>query len=478
MMTEMPSATGVRIAGDRYQWLVAWRACLQLLHEHATGRAGNRLVAVGVEARDAGNADDVVLYRSSPPHSYMQVKYAVDASSPLNLDYLAREPILRNLIATHRRLKAEDGVVEIWLVTNRQIDSADVLLKDRDSRDRRLVPRALQGGPGSKRGLARAEWAHEADVDLGELGDFLSDFYIESGYDAEHLRTEVKLLMTANGLESDDRAIELGLSWVHDRVVAGERMFDLQSIKQAVDDMGIIRSEPWGTVSVAIVDYDPAARESSVSIDRVGRMEGSTPWLRVRPNAPYTLGELASDIRGTFRPLKPGRVLVTGFMRQAVGFLVGTELRGVRGFTVATRQHAQLWTSEAPTEPFPLEIEEVPVGKGEDLAIVLQISYPGADDAADWIRASDLPVDSILVVSTPSIDATSIATPGIANSVATQVRNQVRSRLKGVRRLHLFLIGPLGLSILLGHHWSRMRPTTVYEHIDGAEYEAAFDIDA
>lgn len=477
-MTEMPSATGVRIAGDRYQWLVAWRACLQVLHEHATARSGNRLVAVGVEAREAGNADDVVLYRSSPPHTFMQVKYAVDASSPLNFEYLTNEPILRNLVATHRALKTEDAVTEIRLVTNRQIDSADVLLQGRDGRDYRLVPRALQGGPGSKRGLARAEWARASDVEVGEFEGFLDDFYVESGRDSEHLRSEVELLMTANGLDSDDQAIELGLSWVHDRVVAGERRLDLQAITQAIGAMGVIASEPWTTVSVAIVDHDPAAGDSSVSIDRVERMDGITPWSRVRPNAPYTWDELASDIRGCLRPLRPGRVLVTGFMRQAVGFLVGTELRGVRGFTVGIKQHSQLWTSEAPSGTVSLDIEEVPVGRGEDLAVVLQVSYPGAEDAIDWIRASGLLVGSILTISTPVIGATSVGTAGIANSIATQVRDQVRSRLNGVGRLHLFLIGPLGLSILLGHHWSRMRPTTVYEHLGGSVYEEAFGIDA
>ena len=28
---------GARIAGDRYQWLVAWQACVTVLHDAATG---------------------------------------------------------------------------------------------------------------------------------------------------------------------------------------------------------------------------------------------------------------------------------------------------------------------------------------------------------------------------------------------------------------------------------------------------------
>ncbi|WP_214468207.1 SAVED domain-containing protein [Microbacterium flavescens] len=477
-MTEMPSATGVRIAGDEYQWLVGWRACLQVLHEHATGYSGNRLVAVGVEARGAGNADDVVLYRASPPHTFMQVKYAVDASSPLNLEYLTADRILAKLVESHQTLSAENSVAEIRLVTNRQIDPGDVLLRDRDGRDGRLVPRALQGTPNSRRGEARTAWAHAAGVDVDALEKFLDDFHIESGRDATQLRSEVQLLMTANGLDSDERAVEIGLSWVQSVVVAGERRIELDAIVRAVDRMGLTTSEPWTTLSVATVDHDPAAGDSSASIDRVDRMQGDTVWNRIRPCAPYTWDDLAFDIRDVVKSLQPGRVLVTGFMRQAVGFLVGTEMRSVRGFVVATKQRSQLWTSDASAGSALLTYEEVPVGRGDDLGVIVQVSYPGSRDAIDWILASELPVASILIISTPVIGANSITSAASASSIATQIRNQVRSGLAGVGRIHLFQIGPLGLSVLLGHHWSRMRPTTVYEHIDGAEYEEAFQIEA
>ncbi|MFE2449894.1 hypothetical protein ACFXDF_49090, partial [Streptomyces sp. NPDC059426] len=76
----VPSSTAVRIAGDRYQWLAAWQGCVAAVRDAAL-RASNPVVAVGVEADDAGNLDDVVLYRQVPPHTYMQVKYAADSST-------------------------------------------------------------------------------------------------------------------------------------------------------------------------------------------------------------------------------------------------------------------------------------------------------------------------------------------------------------------------------------------------------------
>ncbi len=75
--------------GTMYQWLVVWRAASR---PFATGpaRAANPVIAVGVEVDGVGNLDDVVLYRSTPPHTYTQVKYAVDSASPINEAYLSR----------------------------------------------------------------------------------------------------------------------------------------------------------------------------------------------------------------------------------------------------------------------------------------------------------------------------------------------------------------------------------------------------
>nr|WP_260611430.1 SAVED domain-containing protein [Streptomyces sp. WAC04770] len=45
--------------------------------------------------------------------------------------------------------------------------------------------------------------------------------------------------------------------------------------------------------------------------------------------------------------------------------------------------------------------------------------------------------------------------------------------------MHLFQAGPMGLSLLLGNRWNRLRPTTVYEDVNAHQvYEKAFVIDA
>src|ERR1700678_4244500 len=164
-----PSPTGVRIAGDHYQWLVAWQACVALLHDAATG-AANPVVSIGVEVDSTGNVDDVVIRRRQPPCVYKQVKYCVDSSSPVNIAYLTKlsrtggPSILRKITAAWRQLTDAEGQVELAIVTNRAPDPADPLISGRDARTRLLLPRALEGGPKSALGKARAAWATSAGL--------------------------------------------------------------------------------------------------------------------------------------------------------------------------------------------------------------------------------------------------------------------------------------------------------------------------
>ena len=136
-----PSATGVRIAGDRYQWLVAWLGCVTVLYDAATA-APNPVLTVGVEVDGAGNLDDVVLSRRRPPHAYKQVKYAVDHSTPVSTEYLTRPSatggpsILRKIADAWRKLAAAGDPVELAIVTNRAPDPADPLVSARDARTR------------------------------------------------------------------------------------------------------------------------------------------------------------------------------------------------------------------------------------------------------------------------------------------------------------------------------------------------------
>lgn len=476
---QMPSASGVRIAGDDYQWLHAWRVCMEALHENVTGNTTNPAVAVGVEEAGVGNGDDVVLHRAQPPNAYMQVKYAVDNRTVVNLAYLGESDVLRKMVKAHGELTADGRPVEIRLVTNRAIDPDDVLLRDRDGRDGRLLPRAAQGGPQSERGKARAAWAANAKTDEPALMTFLSQFHVDAAYDLDRLRKDVSLLMTANGLRSDTTAVSLGADWVAQQVIAGHRLLSISDINGATSALNMQAGSPWTTISIATVKRDQIAHQAAVAIDWVDNVSGDTEWTRIAPAPPATWDDLAAEVRTVPHRLAGNkRILASGHMRQATGFLVGSELRRVMGYEVGVRQGDQLWTSEAPTSDYSLSLTETVMDAGSDTAIIVNVSANGAQDAIEWIRDSGLPVRKILTA-TPTAGAgpRAVPTPSAANSLAVTIRDLAR-RHSRTGYVHLFLIGPLGLAVLLGHHWNRVTTTHVYEHLGGPGYVHAFTVEA
>lgn len=476
---QMPSPSGVRIAGDNYQWLHAWRMCLEALHEDLTGKTSNPVIAIGVEEIGVGNGDDVVVHRAQAPNTYMQVKYAVDGRQPVNLAYLDQQKILSKMVPTHKALTADGTPVQMRLVTNRTLDHTDLLVADRDGRDNRLLPRAAQGGPNSDRGKARALWASAAGEDEATLLRFLADFHLDTGYDLNRLRDHVGLLMTANGLKSDDEAISLGTDWVAGRVIAGQRRLPLGDIKLAVSDRELHAGRPWAIISIATIKRDELAYQAAVSIDWVDHMSGEQEWKRVTPKEPATWDDLAEQVRTIPGLLQARRrVLVTGHMRQATGFVVGAELRRVLGYEVGIRQGEQLWSGGEPTDPYGLESIAIGLNQGADAALILNVAANGTDAVLGWIKRQGLPVGQAFVL-TPRTGTgpNAVGSPNNANSLAIAVRDFARQHCTA-SDLHLFLVGPLGLAVLLGHHWNRVTKTHLYEHLGTPDYVHAFTVDA
>jgi hypothetical protein len=480
-----PSATGVRIAGDRYQWLVAWGACVDVLL--GSGHPDNPIVSVGVEVGDAGNLDDVVLYREHPPNTYKQVKYAVDSRTPINTGYLTQtspaggRSILQKIAITWQTLTRSGDPVELALVTNRLADPRDPLLACRDARTRLLIPRAEAGGSQSILGKARAHWASAVGLSEADLLELLGALEFDIGQDPQHLARAVGLGMAAAGLRCDEAALDAGIDWVTQQVIAGRRELTLTDIGAAIEARGLRIGEERAIVSVATLVSDPLAGNALYSIDWVDRFDGQDANLKRRPRPPATWAELQDDIEAIPPHLGLARrVLVTGSVRLAPAFAVGSAMRMVTGIDVATVQRGELWSSDAPY-PAPVRpaAHEHGIGQGDDLAIAIEVATPMGDDVIRWIRHAALPVGRLVVLG-PSSGPRDNAVVGAedACALAVGIRDAVRKEVRGHPRVHLFLAGPMGLALLLGHRWNRVAPTVVYEDLSGLGYEAAFSLSA
>ena len=481
-----PSATGVRIAGDRYQWLVAWLACVTVLYDAATG-APNPVLSVGVEVDGAGNLDDVVLRRRHPPHTYQQVKYAVDHSTPVSTGYLTRPSptggpsILRKIADAWRGLVAAGEPVELALVTNRPPDPADPLVSLRDARTRRLLPKAAARGPQSDRGKARAAWAQAAGLTQAELLDLLAVLDFDLARDRGHLEQVARLTMLVTGLRGDADALAAGADWVAEQVVAGRRVLDRAMIENAVHARGLRAGPARAVVSIATLTPDPLVARARYALDWVDRFDGPDAYAKRRPKPPATWQQLQADIEAIPSHLgAASHVAITGSLRQATAFTVGAALRMVTNTDVAIVQRGALWTSDAPY-PTPITPDATGhhLGQGSDIAIAIQIATTISSDVLDFLHDQHLPVDQLIVLSPPGGPRdNAVASPEDACALALGLRDAARRAVRGPPRVHLFLAGPMGLSLLLGHRWNRVAPTTVYEDLAALSYEAAFTVSA
>lgn len=481
-----PSATGVRIAGDRYQWLVAWMACVTVLHDASAG-VPNPVLRVGVEVDGTGNLDDVVWYRQTPPHSYQQVKYAVDSSTPVGFEYLTQPTpaggpsILRKIVGAWRKLAMTGEPVELAIITNRAPDPADSLISGRDARTRRLLPNAGLGGPRSDRGKARASWASAAGITEVELLELLAVLDFDLARDRGHLEEMTRLIMLVSGLRGDAAALAAGSDWVAEQVVAGHRLFERAMIEDAVKKRELRAGPARAVVSIATLKPDPLAERARYSLDWVERFDGPDAYAKRRPSPPATWQQLQTDIEAI-----PGHVgghphiAITGSLRQATAFAVGAALRMVTNTDVAVVQRGALWSSNADySQPINPDIVEHELGLGSDMAIAIQIATPITEDVIDFLRDRQIPVERLLVFSPPGGPRDNVvAGPTAACALAYGLRQAARRAVRGHPRVHLFLAGPMGLALLLGHCWNRVAPTTVYEDLAALGYESAFTVSA
>ncbi|MFJ7181059.1 SAVED domain-containing protein [Streptomyces massasporeus] len=452
-------------------------------------RAPNPVVAVGVEVDSVGNVDDVVLYRRTPPHTYMQVKYAADSSTPVNEDYLIKlsdqggPSILRKLAQAWQQL-TEDGMpVDLALLSNRSPDAEDPLISLRDSRTQLLVPKAAQQGPRSKKGQARARWAAGAGLSEDGLLDLLKVLRFDLARDVMHLHEHLQMLMFAAGLRFGEEAMHAGADWVARQVADGQRRLSLTDVREGIRSLRLEAGSSRAVLSVATLKPDPMAEDADYAVDWVDRFEGASPYVKRRPLAPATWAQLQADIEAAPYRMPPGTtaVAVTGSLRLAPAFVVGAAFRMVTGVDLAVAQRDQLWSSaEAYETPLAPDVDEHPLDLGPDLAVAVAVAMDPTQDVLDFLREQQVPVSRLLVLRPPGgAKDNSVPDAAAANALAVGIRDLLRRACRPHPAIHLFQAGPRGLSLLLGNRWNRLRPTTVYEDVNAQQlYEKAFVIDA
>jgi SMODS-associated and fused to various effectors sensor domain len=481
----LPSRSGVRRSGDHYQDLIAWAAALRVIEPH------NKITQLELEINGAGNVDDVVLRRPTIGHRYTQVKWATTTASTINNLYLTDRPrrgksVLEKLYNSYQLLRDDDHPPTLELLSNRVLDPDDPLLSRVDGRTELLTPFARLARPDSPAGLQVAAWAEHIGTSRADLVDMLDHLLFRTGMSVASERDRAQVLMLAAGLRHDENALDDGISaaagWIRD----GKRILTVQYIHGEIDALGLRADKPRSILLIQAIDHDPHPEDATEILDWVDLYQGDNPMTRSQPADPASWATMAGDLSNAVSRLKAADaqdVLVRGALRQATFFLTGALLAHVTGKTVSYVQQGVLWSSNASRTPVPPpSVARITIGAGNDLAIAIGIAVDPTVAVTQYLRNHSIPVAE-LAVFLPKEGAhdQAVSGPGAAVAYAQEIRNAIRLELehRPAERLHLYLAGPGGLALLLGHRWNRLAPTTVYEHLGpGRGYTPAFNVEA
>ena len=486
-----PSASGVRRGGDRFQDLFVWGAALQLI------RPGSTYTQIEVEINGVGNLDDVILRSYVAGGDFAQVKWATNAAEPLSEAFLLKRPtrsgrpagrsLLQKLHAGYLKVRGDGPAPRLRLITNRALDGADPLLGNIDGRTQLLVPRAAQAEPGSAVAEAVDRWAQHLEAPRQELLELLAALEFHTGRTVPAERDQVRTLMVAAGLEDSVQALQLGLDIVASWVVDGRRVITANDVDKAIDDRKLRRSDPSAILVVQAIDLDPHPHEATVAVNWVHLFDQEQPHLRVQPRDPTSWELMDRELAAAATELESAgwkSIVVRGAMRQATFFRVGTLLPAVRQHTLHYIQRGQLWSTDAPKIQVAAPVvHRTELNTGIDLAIAVGVSTDPTTAVAAYLQSQTIPIGSLVTVQPAGgADDQAVVGAGQAVAYAQLIRDQVRHELEhqpDADHVHLFLAGPGGLALLLGHRWNRVRPTIVYEHLGpGRGYLPAFTVDS
>ena len=470
-MTTGLSASGARIRGDDYQHLFAW---LQAIY--ASNEASD-IIKIGIEDPEAGNADDVTVYRRDGSCEFYQTKSSADGNRTVGMDLLMKSSKSGGLsmIQKFHNLwveKRDKCRLKIILVINMLPETNDRLLSMRDGRDS-TVARILQNAkPESKEGLVRRELAEHLRVDDSKVLEFCHDLEFNLGHTYGDWMHQAKVHMLVGGLRHDEDAVAQGVGIVRAWVTKGKRIIDAREIRQALGPLMQSDDSPTASILVEAIDRDPISDMATIVLNWTSSFPGSEPRVRHQVSDPTLwnyrfrpeLQHAARDLRSQGHT----HILVQGYMRLPTWFVTGAELGKTAGFRVSSFQGKSVWSSVGEWHDVPIRHVHEMVGVGRDLAVGIALAVDPSADVLAYIHDKQIGVEKyVCIMPVSGADNQAIGGGAEARGWAYAVRDTVRGLVREYKPdiIHLFLAGPHGAILLLGHLWDRMPSTQLYEDL-------------
>ena len=470
-MTIGLSASGARIRGDDYQHLFTWFQVLMAVN------GASSITKIGIEDPEAGNADDVTVYKEDGECEYYQVKSSVDARKPVGIEWLtepARSGGPSIVQGFHKLWASKQGEhkPKITLVTNRLPSAADPLLSMIDGRDRTVAHSLQHAEPKSKAGGVRNRLAKHLQITEEEVVLFFHDLQFILGKANDDWTQSVKQQMSMAGLRHDKDAVAQGMGIVRGWVTRGKRVITTAELRRAVEPLKQPGDSPTASVLVQAINRDPMPEAATIVLDWVDLFPGSEPKVRRQPSNPTLWNDkFRPELRQAAQDLRlqgHTHVLVEGHMRLPTWFAVGVELGKTAGFEVLSFQGQTAWSSVGHLSDVAIGNVTTTLGLGKDLAVGIALASDLSPDVLEYLRDRQINVGKYVCVR-PTNDPNNqaIGNAAEARGWAYGVRDAIRRLVQEYKpgQIHLFLAGPHSAILLLGHLWDRMPRTQIYEDL-------------
>lgn len=440
----------------------------------------SNVVKIGIEDPDAGNADDVTIYKSNGLHEFFQIKSSVDGRESANVSWLMQlskaggPSIIQGLFNIWKQHNASGSKLKITFFTNRPAAADDNFISLRDGKDGTVAKRIKEAKPKSEVGRLKQQLVTHLNTTEEQLLNFLNDLGFKVGRLYNELREDARILMFSAGFRYDEEAITLGESIVRNWVTDGKRCLAITDIKHEIKGLLCIGELPSASLLVQAIDQDLMPETATIALNWVGYFDGDEPRMRRIPrDSTLWNTKFRKEIQEAaklMRSRRETRVLVRGHMRLPTWFTIGVELGRTVGFEeVVSFQGNVPWSSKGVVDEYPIEVAcNNKFSDKNEMAIGIALSVDPSKDVINHLQKTPNDIGRyICITPTVGVGNTILKNDKQVRQWAYNVRDMVRNIAREYQpsKIHLFLSTPHGAALLLGHLWDRMPPTQLYEDL-------------
>lgn len=482
-------ARAAAIRGDNLQHVIGLYTVLEALEdEHA--------ISVSIEDSDGGAFDDVVLRRASGlPGTWRQVKSSNYGSEVIDEEWLTTSNAekgsspLQAFHKTWRNLNQAGDPFDLELVTNRNLDHASALFKALNKKSDRLDPSKLEDGlnrPRTDLGKVITEFGRHLHVDRPAVVEFISDVTFRNEGSENAWRGRISDKMRLNGFRGDENAVTIALRMISDWVTDGVGPVTVENARRRFDDLDLLARNGTLVLAVHGIDREKSRELPNARVDFTDLYPEGDPFQRRSIADPadwdrVVLPRLSAAAKNleTFRSR---RVHVIASVRLPVWFAIGRTLPGVRRWVISLDQDDAEWASNARGGSAQLlTVAESLLGGGRDLVVCVALRHDPTADVRSYVATAGIPAGHIYTVTGETrIGPGAVTDAAWATSWVAALQDALIAKVRdtGAEHVHLFMAGPAGVAILLGHQWNVLPGVTVYEHLRGPEYAPTFHFSA